>query len=79
MLGSKELVPTASEMEMREIARKSIVTLRPIRKGDLFSDENIGLRRPGTGMPPDRIKEVLGKCAACDLPSDHMVSAEDIA
>lgn len=79
MLGSKELVPTASEMEMREIARKSIVTLQPIRKGDLFSDENIGLRRPGTGMPPDRINEVLGKCAACDLPSDHMVSAEDIA
>lgn len=79
MLGTRALEPTATEMEMRESFRKSIVTLTPIQAGELFSKENIGVRRPGTGMPPEELDAVLGRCAANDLLPDHLISAEDIA
>lgn len=79
MLGTRALEPTATEMEMRESFRKSIVTLTPIKAGEVFSEENIGVRRPGTGMPPEELDAVLGRCAANNLLPDHLVSAEDIA
>lgn len=78
MLGSRVLEPTAAELEMREVARKSIVTLAPIREGEAFSVENIGLRRPATGMPPEEFDKVLGKHASRALLSDHMLVEEDI-
>lgn len=78
MLGSRVLAPTDEELQMREVARKSIVTLMPVRAGEALTLENVGLRRPGTGMPPEKFEEVLGKRAACDLPVDHLLSAEDM-
>lgn len=79
MLGSGTLAPTATEMKMRDEFRKSIVALQPIKMGEVFSEKNIGLRRPGTGMPPEEFDMVLGKSAVRDLPPDHLISAADIA
>lgn len=79
MLGMSDLMPTDAEMKMRDIARKSVVTLIPIKKGERLSLENVGLRRPGTGIPPDKFDTVLGRRAVCDMPSDYLVSVQDIA
>ena len=79
MLGSRVLAPTDAELEMRDVARKSIVTLKPIAIGETLSLENVGLRRPGTGMPPERFDEVLGMRAIRDLPPDHLLAIEDLA
>ncbi len=66
-------------MEMRDIARKSIVALRSIEKGEAFTLDNIGLRRPGTGLPPKAFESVLGKRAACDILPDSLIAEDDIA
>jgi len=41
------------------IARKSIVAIKPIKKGELFTNENIGIKRPGNGISPMRWYDVL--------------------
>jgi N-acetylneuraminate synthase len=57
--------PRASEIKNMNIARKSIVAKKQICKGDKFSEENIIIKRPGTGMSPykywDLIKGVSDK------------------
>ena len=55
--------PTESELKNRTIARKSLVAIKPISKGELFSVDNIGCKRPGNGVMPSRYWEYLGKMA----------------
>ena len=55
----------ASEREINNaaVARKSIVAARPIAAGEVFSEENLTTKRPGTGISPMRWEEVIGKKA----------------
>lgn len=78
MLGSSVVRPTAAEREMRKIARRSITVLNAVPAGTVFSLENISLRRPGTGLPPSFIQNVLGRKSKNDLPAGHVVSFEDL-
>ena len=61
MLGSDEVKPTKNEEEIKLISRRSIVALRDINKGEIFSRENIGARRPGNGLPANMIENIFGK------------------
>lgn len=60
-LGSNKLEPTKAELEMRKIARRSIVADCDIKEGDHFSVINLSLKRPGNGLPPSYLYEVVGK------------------
>ena len=59
--GLKE--PSESEIENKLIARKSIVAATNIRKGDIFTTENLAVKRPGNGISPIRVYEILGRKA----------------
>lgn len=72
-LGSEEKKVTDSERENIYIARKSIVAALPIRKGDIFSEVNLTVKRPGTGISPMRWKEILGKASNKDYEIDEMI------
>ena len=61
MMGSEEIKPTKSEEMLKLTARRSIFAISDIREGDEFSMKNIGLRRPGNGLPPEYFETVLGK------------------
>jgi len=63
MLGSSEIVPTQKELEMRKLARRSITALTDIKKGELLTECNVGLRRPGHGLEPKWLTQVIGKKA----------------
>ena len=63
MLGSPVIRPTSAEREMRVLARRSVVALQDIGEGGEFSAANTGLRRPGDGLPPAFLDEVLGRRA----------------
>lgn len=78
MLGSSELKPTNSELSMRKIAHRSITVLKDIKKGDLFSEQNIGMRRPGEGIPGSMWDNVVGKSACRDLIAGTQLTWEDI-
>ena len=57
---------SARERGNRDVARKSIVAARPIRAGEIFTEENLATKRPGTGISPMKWPEVIGKKAAKD-------------
>ncbi len=60
MLGCAQIRPTAEEEKMRILARRSIVALKNIPPGEALSEENLALRRPGSGLPPSLLEKILG-------------------
>jgi N-acetylneuraminate synthase len=65
--------PSVSELKNKSIARKSLVAIRAISKGEAFSEENIGSKRPGNGISPMRWDEVIGRIASRDYVIDEMI------
>ena len=64
---------TDSERKNIAIARKSIVAAKDIHKGELLTEENITVKRPGTGISPMRWEEVLGTVAVRDFKEDELI------
>jgi N,N'-diacetyllegionaminate synthase len=65
--------PSPTEAKNLPIVRKSLVAIRPIEAGEPFSIQNIGAKRPGTGISPMRLDEVLGKPAPRHFAPDELV------
>lgn len=72
-LGDGVKRPSASELKNKPIARKSIVAIRNIKMGELFHPENLGTKRPGTGISPMRWDEVVGRPASKDFLPDELI------
>lgn len=72
-LGSAEKKVSDSERKNIAIARKSIVAANDIKKGELLTEENITVKRPGTGISPMRWEEVLGTAAVRDFQEDELI------
>ncbi len=62
-----------SEKANIEVARKSIVAARDIKKGEVFSEENITVKRPGNGVSPILWDSVIGVKASRDFPYDSLI------
>ena len=69
--GVKEL--TESESKNIKIARKSIVASKNIKKGEMFTEENLGIKRPGDGISPMIWDHVIGKIAKQDFKEDEKI------
>lgn len=76
--GTGEKVPTASEMKTKEVARKSLVLATDKKKGEILKEEDIVIKRPGTGMEPKYIEFVIGKEILVDLKKDEVLKNEYI-
>lgn len=72
-LGSAEKKAAAAEIPNMAIARKSIVAKRDIKKGEIFSEENLTTKRPGSGISPMKWPEVLGQRAKRDFGEDELI------
>jgi N,N'-diacetyllegionaminate synthase len=72
-LGSAEKKVSESERKNIAIARKSIVAARNISKGEIFTEDNLTVKRPGTGISPMRWEEVLGTRAVRDFQKDELI------
>lgn len=77
-LGDGEKGVTSSEMANRNVARKSIVAAGSIRKGELFTEDNLTVKRPGDGISPMRWFEVLGKAAGRDYFEDELIDQGEL-
>ena len=73
-LGDGVKRPTPSELKNIPIARKSLVATRPILAGEVFSAENIGAKRPGTGLSPMLWDEIVGRPAAKNFAIDELIT-----
>jgi N,N'-diacetyllegionaminate synthase len=72
-LGNGVKVISKSEEKNKTIARKSIVAKKDIKKGEIFSVDNLTVKRPGTGINPMKWKTILGLIAKKDFSSDEII------
>ena len=72
-LGSDKKAVSDSERPNIVVARKSIVAARHIKAGEIFTEENITVKRPGGGLSPMLWDQVLGQKATRDFPYDSLI------
>ena len=72
-LGNGIKVPTSQELEMRTVARKSLVANKKIEKGEIFTQENLTVKRPGNGVSPMSINEVIGTKALYSFEENDLI------
>ena len=72
-LGNGIKAPSQSETKNKPIARKSLVANRNMKKGDIFTEENITIKRPGTGISPMLWDAYIGKIATKDYQEDDLI------
>lgn len=78
-LGSATKEPSPSELPNRAIARKSIHLRHALKSGQVIAMEDLIMLRPGDGLSPMRIDEVVGKKAKRDLFEGHKLSEADLS
>lgn len=72
-LGKKQKEVTESEKKNKDIARKSIVAKKNIKKGEIFTEENLTVKRPGNGISPMQWDEVIGKISIRNFEEDELI------
>lgn len=72
-VGSQQKRVSESEAPNKEVARKSIVAARDIRKGEILTEENITVKRPGNGLSPMEWDRVIGTTASYDFKYDELI------
>ena len=78
MRGSGAKRPVGKEITNRGKNRKSIVAIKTIKKGELFTMENIDVKRPGYGIAPKYFEAILGKVAKEDIEDDSILLWQQI-
>lgn len=72
-MGNSEKIPSQSEIQNMKVVRKSIVAKREIKAGEMFSEENLTTKRPGTGISPMMWEFVIGQTAVRDFEKDECI------
>lgn len=72
-LGSSEKKISKGEAANKQIVRKSIVASKKIKKGDVFSIQNMTCKRPGTGISPMQWYNVIGSVAEREFNEDELI------
>lgn len=67
-----------AELDMRSVARRSIVASRDLSRGHVLEDSDLALKRPGDGLPPDRIEWALGRTLTRAKLQDDPILKEDL-
>lgn len=72
-LGNGVKKPSKSESKNMAVARKSLVAKKEIQPGELLTEENLAVKRPGDGISPMRWDEVLGRRAERAYKTDELI------
>jgi sialic acid synthase SpsE len=78
-LGRAEILPSDADLQGKLSYYRSICTLAPVKKGEQFTVQNLGAKRPGTGIPTARFNEFIGKIASRDISADTLLDQRDLA
>lgn len=77
-LGTNRKIVTEGEISKRHLSQRSIVTKRNILKGEIIRKEDLTTKRPGYGVPPVFISQIIGCHAHRDIAEDEIIKWEDI-
>lgn len=72
-MGSSVKKVSSSEERNITVARKSIVASRDISQGEMLTEDNLTVKRPGSGISPMRWDEVIGQTAKRDFKEDELI------
>lgn len=72
-LGTGHKTVSESERKNIEIARKSIVAAKDIKESEIFTEDNITVKRPGNGISPMEWENVIGKTAKRDFQEEELI------
>lgn len=75
--GNGEKQPHASEKRIAAVARKSVVTVTTIAKGEVIDAGKLAIKRPGTGLAPKLLSAIIGKRAKRNIAKDTLLSRKD--
>jgi N,N'-diacetyllegionaminate synthase len=68
--------PVAEELSTAAVARRSLVAAHDLRAGTVLTESMIAIRRPGTGIPPAKLAQLIGRRLRQDLPAGNLFSLE---
>ena len=71
--------PTPSEEETRDVARRSIIARQEILKGTTIERQMLVFKRPGNGIPPSKLAEIVGRKVTRTIPADSKLEFEDLS
>lgn len=74
MLGSNLKKTQPEEIQVKKVARKSVVASKKIKKGEKFSYKNLLIKRPGTGLEPKKIYKLIGKISKKNFRKDQIIT-----
>lgn len=78
ILGKSQKSCQEEEKQMARVSRKSIILGQAMRAGDVLSEGNLVLKRPGTGIDPFKLPQIYGKKIRIDCGAGHLLSWSDI-
>jgi N-acetylneuraminate synthase len=76
-MGDGKKIPVPSEIENMAVARRSIVALKEINSGEIFTSDNLGIKRPGSGVSPMLYWKYLGKKSRNRYTTDELINNEE--
>lgn len=71
-------ITSVESSERKSEFRRSIVTAKEIKKGEILKEEDIDYKRPGIGLSPEMSQFVIGRIASKDMPFDYIITKEDL-
>jgi N-acetylneuraminate synthase len=72
-LGCYGRVLSTEERDKRQVFRRSLVLTRPMKAGERIGEGDLACKRPGTGIPPDQLENVVGRRLAEDLGAEQVL------
>ncbi len=77
-LGDGIKIPAKSELSTRNVARKSIIARYDLQKGDVIESGDLDIKRPGDGIPPKYIEEIVGRKLKRNVMAEQTLKFEDL-
>lgn len=77
-LGNEERVVEEEELKQRQKIRRSIVASKDLKKGTVLGLDDLDCKRPGTGLPPEKLMSLVGKTLGRDISYDELIFESDI-
>ncbi|MEG1517373.1 MAG: N-acetylneuraminate synthase [Raoultibacter sp.] len=76
--GNPEKHTRDSEAQTALVARKSVVALRDMKRGETIGAQDVAIKRPGSGLPPSSLNWVIGSILSCDVIADTPLKEADL-
>ena len=78
-LGSPNRTVLFDELEQRKNMRRSVIASKDLKAGSKISITDLDVKRPGTGIPPEKINDLVGKTLKNDVKGDTLIKKSDIS